>query len=98
MTNPATGKQVEVEVNDRGPFVEGRDIDLSKGAAKELGMTKPAPPRSRSRPPRSRWSRRSAHLPRRPKVEKQLHEARGAAAADGTPQPKLVPLDAPGNP
>ena len=38
VTDPATDKQVEVEINDRGPFVEGRDIDLSKGAAKKLGI------------------------------------------------------------
>ena len=40
LTNPATGKQVDVEINDRGPFVDGRDIDLSKGAAKKLGISR----------------------------------------------------------
>ncbi|WP_136069154.1 septal ring lytic transglycosylase RlpA family protein [Modicisalibacter radicis] len=35
-----TGQQVEVLINDRGPFVEGRIIDLSKRAAKKLGMLK----------------------------------------------------------
>ena len=35
-----TGNSVEVKINDRGPYAKGRDIDLSKGAAKELGMTK----------------------------------------------------------
>lgn len=33
-----TGKSVVVRVNDRGPFVEGRIIDLSYGAAQKLGM------------------------------------------------------------
>ncbi|MBA2781028.1 septal ring lytic transglycosylase RlpA family protein [Billgrantia kenyensis] len=33
-----TGQEVEVLINDRGPFVEGRIIDLSKRAARELGM------------------------------------------------------------
>lgn len=33
-----TGKQVRVIVNDRGPFVEGRILDLSKGAARRLRM------------------------------------------------------------
>src|SRR5689334_19440398 len=32
--SPATGKQITVEVIDRGPYVGDRDIDLSKGAAK----------------------------------------------------------------
>jgi rare lipoprotein A len=32
-----TGKSVVVRINDRGPFVEGRIIDLSKGAAEKLG-------------------------------------------------------------
>ena len=39
VTNPDTGKEVEVEVNDRGPYAKGRDIDLSKAAAEELGIT-----------------------------------------------------------
>ncbi len=34
-----TGKTVEVRINDRGPFVAGRVIDLSEGAARELGIT-----------------------------------------------------------
>jgi rare lipoprotein A len=40
VTNLETGDSVEVKINDRGPYAKGRDIDLSKGAAKELGMTK----------------------------------------------------------
>ncbi|MBC7721826.1 MAG: septal ring lytic transglycosylase RlpA family protein [Pedobacter sp.] len=38
VTNLSTGKQVTVRVNDRGPFVSGRIIDLSKAAAKQIGM------------------------------------------------------------
>ncbi len=38
VTNPSNGKSVVVKINDRGPFVEGRDLDLSYGAAKRLGM------------------------------------------------------------
>ena len=33
----STGRSVVVRINDRGPFVEGRIIDLSKGAAAKLG-------------------------------------------------------------
>ena len=38
ITNPQSGKHVLVRVNDRGPFHRGRDIDLSYGAAKEIGL------------------------------------------------------------
>jgi rare lipoprotein A len=38
VTNVANGKEVECTVNDRGPFVSGRDIDLSYGTAKEIGL------------------------------------------------------------
>ncbi|MBP2313212.1 septal ring lytic transglycosylase RlpA family protein [Azospirillum soli] len=38
VTNQENGKSVEVIVNDRGPYVDGRVIDLSKKAAKDLGM------------------------------------------------------------
>lgn len=34
--NPANGRQVVVKVNDRGPFVKGRIIDLSRAAARQL--------------------------------------------------------------
>lgn len=36
--NPANGRSVEVRINDRGPFVRGRSLDLSKRAAQRLGM------------------------------------------------------------
>ena len=38
VTNLANEKSVEVTINDRGPYVEGRIIDLSKAAAEELGF------------------------------------------------------------
>lgn len=36
--NLDNGKILVLRVNDRGPFIDGRLIDLSKGAARELGM------------------------------------------------------------
>ena len=33
-----TGRQVQVRINDRGPFVHGRKIDLSLRAAQALGI------------------------------------------------------------
>ncbi|MBW6390649.1 MAG: septal ring lytic transglycosylase RlpA family protein [Halomonas sp.] len=38
VTRADTGQEVEVLINDRGPYIEGRIIDLSKRAARELGM------------------------------------------------------------
>ncbi len=38
VTHVASGKTVQVRINDRGPFVEGRVIDLSRAAADALGM------------------------------------------------------------
>jgi rare lipoprotein A len=40
VTNPSTGRSVSVRVNDRGPNVRGRSLDLSRRAAEEIGMTK----------------------------------------------------------
>lgn len=38
VTNLENGKSVKVRVNDRGPFVVGREIDLSTAAAEKLDM------------------------------------------------------------
>lgn len=38
VTDQRTGRAVVVTINDRGPFVRGRMIDLSKAAATELGF------------------------------------------------------------
>ena len=38
VTNPRNGKSVVVRVNDRGPFVKGRVLDLSKAAASQIGL------------------------------------------------------------
>lgn len=38
VTNKRNGKTVVVRINDRGPFIRGRVIDLSKAAASHIGM------------------------------------------------------------
>src|SRR2546429_1850374 len=38
VTNLANGKSVRVRINDRGPFARGRVIDVSRAAARRLGM------------------------------------------------------------
>jgi rare lipoprotein A len=40
LTNPANNRSVIVRVNDRGPFVEGREISITRRAARELGFTR----------------------------------------------------------
>ncbi|MFD9901891.1 septal ring lytic transglycosylase RlpA family protein [Mesorhizobium sp. UC22_110] len=38
VTNKNNGKSVVVRINDRGPFIKGRVLDLSRGAASQLGF------------------------------------------------------------
>jgi rare lipoprotein A len=40
ITNPRNHKSVVVRINDRGPYIAGRQLDLSKAAAMDLGMIK----------------------------------------------------------
>jgi rare lipoprotein A len=35
-----TGRSVDVRINDRGPFVKGRIIDLSRAAARRIGLAR----------------------------------------------------------
>jgi rare lipoprotein A len=41
VTRLDTGRSVEVRINDRGPFVDGRIVDLSYAAARALGAVGP---------------------------------------------------------
>src|SRR5713101_1780864 len=41
VTNLNTGQSIEVRINDRGPFVDGRVIDLSYAAARNIGVYEP---------------------------------------------------------
>ncbi len=41
VTNAENGRQVEVVINDRGPFIKGRILDLSYAAAQHLGAVEP---------------------------------------------------------
>ena len=40
VTNLRNGRKVVVRINDRGPFVRGRIIDLAQGAAIRIGLTR----------------------------------------------------------
>ena len=54
VTNLETGQSVQVTINDRGPYVPGRHLDLSHAAAKQIGLTKKgvAKVKMEARPPR----------------------------------------------
>ena len=43
VTNKRTGRSVVVRINDRGPFVHGRIVDLSPAAAHAIGVSGVAP-------------------------------------------------------
>ena len=38
VTNPENGRSVVVRINDRGPYVKGRNLDLSHSAAQKIGL------------------------------------------------------------
>lgn len=50
VTNVGNGKRVRVRVNDRGPFIRGRVLDVSEGAARKLGMLESGLARVRALP------------------------------------------------
>lgn len=95
VTDPATDKQVEVEINDRGPFAKGRDIDLSKGAAEKLGIADKGVADVRIEATKGQVEGAIDSSKEAPKVQRELNAARKAAAAEGTPQPPAVPLAQP---
>ena len=47
ITNLVNGRSVEVRINDRGPYVDGRIVDLSYAAARTIGMIGPGTSRVR---------------------------------------------------
>ena len=91
VTDPSTGKQVEVEVNDRGPYAEGRSIDLSKGAAEELGITKEGVADVEIEATKEQVEKAIGAPQDAGEVARQLDQAREAATAEGTAQPGAVP-------
>jgi rare lipoprotein A len=54
VTHVKNGRSVKVRINDRGPFIKGRVIDLSYAAAKKLGMLSEGVARVRVR-----WKRKT---------------------------------------
>jgi rare lipoprotein A len=52
VTNVENGKSVDVRINDRGPHVKGRSLDLSTRAAQEIGLADKGVARVKISPPR----------------------------------------------
>lgn len=66
VTNLDNGRKLVVRINDRGPFVDGRIIDLSRRSAQLLGVDRPGTAQVRVRrvyPPED-WARTTAPLAR----------------------------------
>lgn len=49
VTNLSNGRSTDVRINDRGPFVRGRILDLSQAAARDIDMLRPGTARVRVR-------------------------------------------------
>jgi len=94
VTNPDTGRKVEVEIVDRGSHAKGRDLDLSESAAKQLGLGKEIKEEGDAdvliEATRDQVEEAIDTSGDEKKVERQLREARQEAAKDGTPQPRVV--------
>src|SRR5579863_10239105 len=78
VTNLSNGKQVDVRINDRGPFAKGRILDLSQAAARDIDMLRAGTARVRLKviwPPRVE--------PRATTTETAAPVAGSTEAADG---------------
>jgi rare lipoprotein A len=87
VTNLSNGKQVDVRINDRGPFVKGRIVDLSQAAARDIDMLRAGTARVRLRvipPPRTPATIPPLTPPREP-VEIAAVPAAGAPAPANQP-------------
>lgn len=90
VTNMENGKTVKLRLNDRGPFVEGRIIDLSYGAAKVLGVSGLAKVRVQYAGPADPMNKQSVSAPQ--SVPELTAERLQVIA---TPKPLAAPQPAP---
>jgi rare lipoprotein A len=101
VTNLDNGRSLVVRINDRGPFVEGRIIDLSRRSAQILGVDRPGLARVRVKRvfPAGDWARET---PARPVLAAASPPALPAAepvvTAAAAPSPVMVALPAPAAP
>lgn len=91
VTNLANGKSVQVRVNDRGPFVANRELDLSKAAAVKLDMIKSGTTHVRieivKKGPDTKLSQQTAQ-----KAIEIMRKKEGAKTVAKKPSPKQEPL------
>ncbi len=105
VTNLDNGRKLMVRVNDRGPFVDGRIIDLSRGAADQLGVLRPGLARVRVRyvgpAPAERQTILASTNPPPPSpvtIPRDYARAGPAAAAPAEPKPREYARVAPQSP
>ena len=82
VTDLKTGKSVKVTINDRGPYVKGRKIDLSRAAAQRLGMTGKGVTKVKIQATLPRKSKKRAR-----RYTATQHRARNASRVDLTTRP-----------
>ncbi len=83
VTNLSNGKQVDVRINDRGPFVNGRILDLSQAAARDIDMLRAGTARVRLKvipPPRVSVTQPAAPVAASPVVPPLASLPRGTYA------------------
>jgi rare lipoprotein A len=89
VTSLDSGRTVRVRVNDRGPFVHGRIIDLSKAAAQEIAMLGPGTARVRlvlvtegavvePASPSGLWAVQIGSFSERPRADRHAERVRAA--------------------
>lgn len=96
VTDLSTGRSVDVTINDRGPFVAGRIIDLSRAAARAIGLTAQGVAKVRLHVLKVGNNRR---VPGPPALEAaaRAREARRRAAAAKSPPARVETLAAASN-
>jgi rare lipoprotein A len=101
VTNLDNGRTLVVRINDRGPFVDGRIIDLSRRSAQLLGVDRPGLARVRVKRvfPEGDWARETPAKPvlvaALPVVAPAAPAAEPVVTAAAAPSPVLVDLPGP---
>lgn len=88
VTNLETGDSVDVKITDRGPYVKGRKIDLSKAAAQEIGMTKKGVTKVKIV---SKASRKGKKKPAQKRTTSPPQQVAEQATGSGEQPPELPP-------
>lgn len=83
LTNPRNGRSVVVRINDRGPFVRGRMLDVSRGAAAALGFVAQGTARLRVEPLSAKTALLEPDPVDRPAPAPASEEAESISETDG---------------